>query len=289
MKILLTTDGSDSAEQAIRWFARLPIEHSRSYEVMTVSSFQVYGMVSAKVHEEFVRLESAHAYEAFQRASMILKEAGLEAVQVACLGQPADEITRHAQESKTELIVVGAHGRSRLEQMLIGSTSETVARHAPCSVLVVRTSHSSGSNEKNPPNITIASDCSDSDRQIAAQVNALGISKETKINLISVIEHPYLLEPTFEYDAELTRQTALALDRLEKELAVSSQHIEKHVFEKLHVASCILNYIKTHPTDLVVLGDKGRSAIGRFFLGSVSRVLLHHAHCSVLLVRQRVQ
>ena len=288
MKMLLTTDGSESAEQAIRWFSRLPIAHSASYEVLTVSSYQVYGVYPADIHEELVRLESAHALESFQRAQRILQDVGIGATQVTCLGHPADEITRYAKENQVDLVVVGAHGMSFLENMFIGSTSETVARHAPCSVLVVRASHSKNANEGQLGSITVASDCSDADRQIVAQIKALGVSKTTRFNLISVIEHPYLLEPAFEYDSQLTRTTALSLDRLAKELSECSEDIEKHVFEKIHVASCILNHIQTHQTDIIVLGDKGRTAIGRFFLGSVSRVLLHHAPCSVLLVRKRL-
>ncbi len=287
MKVLLTTDGSESAEDAIRWFSRLPIEHSVSYEVMTVSTYQVYGMVPAQVHDEFVRLESIHAFESFQRAATILQEVGIDALQVTCLGQPADEIIRYAQDAKMELIVVGAHGVSLLEQMLIGSTSESVARHAPCSVLVVRTKPSKEPGHAPQLRITVASDCSDTDRQIATQVNALNLSEKARIDLISVMEHPYLLQPALEFDAQLRRDTGISLDRLASELRSCSDHIEKHVFEKLHVASCILNFIQNHPTNIVVVGDKGRSAIGRFFLGSVSRVLIHHAPCSVLLVRKR--
>jgi nucleotide-binding universal stress UspA family protein len=288
MKVLLTTDGSESAERAIRWFSRLPIEHNSSYEVMTVSSYQPYGMVPSDVHDEFVRLESARALQAFQRAERILREVEIEATHVACLGQVADQITIYAKESKVDLIVVGAHGMSFLEHMLLGSTSETVARHAPCSVLIVRDPHAKNFNSE-PASITIASDGSDVDKEIAAQINALGVSNDTKFDLISVIEHPYVLEPGVEYDAQLTRETALILDRLAEELTKSSVHIEKHVFERIHIANCILNYVQKHPTDMLVLGDKGRSAIGRFFLGSVSRVLLNHAPCSVLLVRKRLE
>ena len=286
MKTLLTTDGSQSAEQAIRWFSRLPIAHSESYEILTVSDYQNYGMVPIEVHEELLRLESAHAIESFQRAEKILKEAGMGATQISCIGQPAYEITRHAKENQCDLIVVGAHGRSFLEHMLIGSISESVARHAPCSVLVVRKSKAKVA-EGDPTHITVASDCSDSDRQIASQINAIHFPKNTKFNLISVIEHPFLIEPTIEYDAQLTRATTSSLDRLAMELSESSEYIQKVVLEKLHVSSCILNFVQTHPTDILVLGDKGRTAIGRFFLGSVSRVLLQHAPCSVLLVRKQ--
>ena len=222
MKVLLTTDGSESAEQSIRWFSRLPITHSQSYEIVTVASYQVYGEVPAKIHEEFVRLDRIHTLESFKRAAAILQEVGLEAVHANRIGQPADEITQYAKESKADLIVVGAHGTSLLTRMLIGSTSETVARHAPCSVLVVRGTPPLSSSDGASPHITIASDCSYTDGQIATQVKALGLPKQTKLQLVSVIEHPYLLEPVFEYDEIVTRETALAMDRLAKALESSS-------------------------------------------------------------------
>ena len=101
--------------------------------------------------------------------------------------------------------------------MLIGSTSETVARHAPCSVLVVRTSDEVKSNEGGPPLITIASDCSDADNQIAIQLNAMGFPKSAKIQLVSIVEHPYLLEPVYEFDAQVTRETTVAMEKLAKQ------------------------------------------------------------------------
>ena len=289
MKVLLTTDGSEFAEQSIRWFSRLPIAPSSTYEIITVGNYHVYGMVPASVHAEFVRLERAHALESFQRAAAILQEVGIATVHVVSLGQPADEITQYAKVSKTDLIVVGAHGMSLLARMLIGSTSETVARHAPCSVLVVRGTYSPRSFDSEPPRITIATDCSDADSQIAAQVNAIGLPKNSKLQLVSVIEHPYLLEPAFEYDVQITRETSASMERLAKQLESSSSNIEKHVFEKVHVGSCILVFLEKHPTDIIVLGDKGRSAVGRFFLGSVSRSILHHAPCSVLIAKKRLE
>lgn len=71
-----------------------------------------------------------------------MQEVGIASVHVVNLGQAADEITQYAKVSKTDLIVVGARGMSLLSRVLIGSTSQTVARHAPCSVLVVRGTYS---------------------------------------------------------------------------------------------------------------------------------------------------
>ena len=53
-------------------------------------------------------------------------------------GRPFLEIIRIAKERKSDLIVIGTHGRGALTQMLLGSVAEKVVRKAPCPVLSVR-------------------------------------------------------------------------------------------------------------------------------------------------------
>jgi len=51
---------------------------------------------------------------------------------------PRHAIVRAAREWPADLIVMGSHRRQRLDRLLIGSIAETVVRHAPCSVEIVR-------------------------------------------------------------------------------------------------------------------------------------------------------
>jgi nucleotide-binding universal stress UspA family protein len=53
-------------------------------------------------------------------------------------GDPAEEIIRYATESQADMIVMGTHGRTGLERLLMGSVAEKVLRGAPCSVLVAK-------------------------------------------------------------------------------------------------------------------------------------------------------
>jgi len=53
-------------------------------------------------------------------------------------GDPAAEIVRYAADAGMELIVMGTHGRSALERLLVGSVTERVMREAPCSVMAVK-------------------------------------------------------------------------------------------------------------------------------------------------------
>jgi nucleotide-binding universal stress UspA family protein len=54
------------------------------------------------------------------------------------VGHPADTIVRMAQERGADLIVMGTHGRTGLQHVLLGSVAEKVVRLAPCPVLTVR-------------------------------------------------------------------------------------------------------------------------------------------------------
>lgn len=53
-------------------------------------------------------------------------------------GDPATEIVRYTADSNIDLVVMGTHGRTGLERLLMGSVAEKVLRDAPCSVLVVK-------------------------------------------------------------------------------------------------------------------------------------------------------
>jgi nucleotide-binding universal stress UspA family protein len=63
---------------------------------------------------------------------------GLNVEEVIVHGDAASEIVRVAGERGVDLIVIASHGRTGLGRMLFGSTAESVVRHAPCPVLVVK-------------------------------------------------------------------------------------------------------------------------------------------------------
>ena len=67
-----------------------------------------------------------------------VEKRGIAATSEVRWGRPSDEIVASALAHKASLIVLGTHGRSAFEKLLIGSTAERVVRHAPIPVLTVR-------------------------------------------------------------------------------------------------------------------------------------------------------
>ncbi len=68
-------------------------------------------------------------------------DSSLEIESVVLRGTPAKALAEFAQKSEADLIVVGTHGRSGLARLLLGSTTESLLRKAPCRVLVAKHPH----------------------------------------------------------------------------------------------------------------------------------------------------
>jgi nucleotide-binding universal stress UspA family protein len=67
-----------------------------------------------------------------------LREAGFEVDGVVKMGSPGPTVVDAASKWHADLIVVGSHGWKGLTRLLLGSVSDHIARHAPCSVEIVR-------------------------------------------------------------------------------------------------------------------------------------------------------
>ena len=152
-KILVTLDGSEHSVQALRAAIQIARKFNGKLTLVHVYAITVAPIVVPEpttltpsgvpvvTPAEVSRMIEA-AREVGQR---ILddgeKEVKSENVQVESTlkeGGTVQEITRLAKEGNFDLIVIGAKGVGRLRELLLGSVSEGVMKHAPCPVLVVK-------------------------------------------------------------------------------------------------------------------------------------------------------
>jgi len=142
--IVVGTDGSDTATQAVRQ----AIDLARSVDA-TLELVSAYEPVPAKrLREE--RLEAPEDLQwainpredvdtTLEAAAALAREAGVEVNVYARQGDPADAILDVAEEREADLIVVGNKGMTGAKRFLLGSVPNKVSHHAPCSVLIIRT------------------------------------------------------------------------------------------------------------------------------------------------------
>jgi nucleotide-binding universal stress UspA family protein len=132
-KILYPTDFSSHSNQAYFHAVALAEKHGASLTIAYVYSPSLFG--TAPAHGETA---GDREYWRNQLQQIRPVDPRIPVLHVFLEGDPAGEIVRHAVDAGVDLIVMGTHGRTGLERLLMGSVAEKVMREAKCSVLVVK-------------------------------------------------------------------------------------------------------------------------------------------------------
>ena len=142
--IVVGTDGSQTAGEAVRQATELA--RLTGGRVHVVSAYEASGSARLrderrKVPEEMQWMVNPRddAEQALREAADGLRDAGVEVSTYARRGDPADAILDVAEEQNADAIVVGNKGMSGAKRFLLGSVPNKVSHHAPCTVVIIRT------------------------------------------------------------------------------------------------------------------------------------------------------
>jgi nucleotide-binding universal stress UspA family protein len=131
-KILYPTDFSSYSNQAYFHAIALAENHGASLTVLFV--YTPDASAAAHPGEE----KSSRSFWRNQLEQIRPTNPDIVVRHVFLEGDPAEEIVRYGRDTGMDLIVMGTHGRTGLERLLMGSVAEKVLRDASCSVLVVK-------------------------------------------------------------------------------------------------------------------------------------------------------
>jgi nucleotide-binding universal stress UspA family protein len=300
MKILLATDGSDCARQAIDFLRRFPIPDNSSVILLTVLVKEFFkGRDKSDLSPEQRDLLHQTKQEMRDEGKYLLEEeakevrgARLKVETLVRSGHPAEEIVLAAKELSSDLVVVGSHGLTGIKRFLLGSVSNHVLEYAPCSVLIVKEcGEEDRVAKKQALRVLLAYDNSDPARYAVEFMAALPLGEYTHVRALSVLPVIKMFRQDIKQrlswvwqEKKLLSERALA--RITHEVRWGHPEIETELREGEDVSQEILNAASRDHSDLIVLGHKGKGAIDRFLLGSVTSRVAHHAECSVLAVRK---
>ncbi|MBI5309497.1 MAG: universal stress protein [Actinobacteria bacterium] len=142
--IIVGTDGSDTAAQAVVQAGELA--EKLDAQLVIVSAFEPVSetrlqeeRVEAPADVEWAINEREDVDAMLAQISAPLRERGVNVRFAARQGNPADAILDIAEEEHADLIVVGNRGMTGARRFLLGSVPNKISHHAPCSVLIVRT------------------------------------------------------------------------------------------------------------------------------------------------------
>jgi nucleotide-binding universal stress UspA family protein len=133
--VVIATDGSDSAEQAV-------VEGVRVARTIGATAVLAYvrppiGPLGEPYYQEKLNEQLAYARAALERAQALARQEGCEADEEIFEGTPAEQIVELARARDAPLIVVGSRGHGAVAGALLGSVSSAIIHRADRPVLVV--------------------------------------------------------------------------------------------------------------------------------------------------------
>ncbi|MFA5890291.1 MAG: universal stress protein [Actinomycetota bacterium] len=259
-KLLAGTDGSDSAELALRRALSVAQSLKAELHVATVCSPDLAQESLPPGGETPMMIAEQIASGVLRRhaGSGVTLEASSE------VGDPADKLCQIAEDQDVDLIVVGNQGMGGSLRFRLGSVPNKVSHRAPCSVLVVETT----AGIEPTPYATIVAGTDGSARAGRALATAAEIAQAAGARLILV----------YAGKAERGREVLAEAERAFGAVATMSRIVDAEP------AAALIDTAEAEDAGLIVVGNKGMTGAARFFLGSVPDKITHHAMCDVLVV-----
>jgi len=144
MKILIATDGSACSKNAIEEFCRM-FENANDVEIKIASAFEgtipleAFGIAAQNAEKSNLALQRRAEQVALDAKEFIAERLPNARIEIIVAMDLAERfIIENAEDWSPNLIVVGSHGRSFWGRMTLGSVSDSIIHHAPCSVMVAR-------------------------------------------------------------------------------------------------------------------------------------------------------
>lgn len=138
--IVVGTDGSASAAQAVHHAVRLAeMSGAKLHLVQAVPPAVAIDPSGMAAGTSYIEQAIVDAETDITRLATSASERGVAATGRVCPTGAADALIDVAEEVGADLLVVGSRGMTGARRLLLGSVPNAVSHHAPCSVLIVRT------------------------------------------------------------------------------------------------------------------------------------------------------
>lgn len=214
-------------------------------------------------------------------------------------GRAALEIVHEAAALQADLLVLGSHGRTGFDRLLLGSVTERVLRTAPCPVLTVP-AHHPDAVPASPVlfrNILCALDFSKSSARALDYATLMAQETDATLTVLHVINKDF--EPLAVHPMpEMSEERLSLADYFRWREQETRRQLEVAVPESVNTyctvrkqivygkpAAAILDVADAQGCDLVVMGVQGRGTVDIALFGSTTQQVVRQALCPVLTVR----
>lgn len=292
MKILLATDGSEYSLNAARFLSNFRFSLDDEITVLHVIS-DIPFKEDAKLYlENLQNIKEKIASRILDDAVSSLGMSGSKISTAIMDGYPSKQIINAAVASEVDLIVMGARGLKGIKPLLIGSVTRSTAINSPKSVLVIKPQQT---NKTGGLKILYATDGSEHANATAELLSAIPFPQDSEVIVLYVLMTAHI---------DIPERFHIEIDDKIKEIVAEMRKIEFAKAEAIiqnarkilgkgftniseitkigDPAEEILGIAGEMRADIIALGSSGMSGV-KGMLGSISRSILGHSECSVLI------
>jgi nucleotide-binding universal stress UspA family protein len=289
-KILCAIDRSPSSLQALGYAIALARWQSARLNLLEVVEEAPPPGVSRAPKSDGVPNETRTALERDLRRVLTARRASDVKVQILMRkGKVVQEILAQANASRSDLVVIGSHGRGGVQRLVLGSIAEKVLRLATCPVLTVRRGVRLARRSRSPfETILCPTDFSAAANRAVAYAKRLAREADAKLILMSAVEWPFDEAVMPGAVAELRKSIeSNATEALTRLLPRSASHgpPAQAIVAVGKASATIVKVARARSVDLIVMGVSGRGALDMALLGSTTHHVIREGASPVLTVR----
>jgi nucleotide-binding universal stress UspA family protein len=279
-RILFPTDGGDGANATLDHVLDLAADHGATVHVLNVAD-TTHDSVT-RVGRDVVDVLEHEGEDVVEAAADRAAERGVETVTSVLQGGVAETVVAYAADNEIDLIAMPTQGRTGLDRLLLGSTTERVVRQSAVPVLGLRPDREPAPYPYR--NVLVPTDGSERAGRALDQAVALAARSGATLHLLSVVDvgnvgvEAYSGTDPLVSAAEETVAEAAAVAE-----AAGVETVE-HVEVGSSAARGIRSYLEDSDVDLVVMGTRGRTGVERYLIGSVAERTVRTSPVPVLTV-----
>lgn len=263
-QILVPTDFSEHAEDALKVAAQ--IAQKNNSEIIILHMLELPSQMNdavlggTSIPETMLFMKKAN--EMLDEISSKSYLDGIQVTEIVKMDKPIHGITQVSKDHNIDLIVMGSHGSSGVEELLIGSNTEKAVRNSDIPVLVIK----KDIKNFNASNIVFASDFSEEAKKPFKKFLDFAKTFESKLHLVTICT-PNSFKTTHAAEKAIT-------DFITE---FNLNDYTTNIYNDTNIEKGIINFSNKINADIIGMCTHGRTGFAHFFNGSISEGLVNHA------------
>lgn len=276
-KILVPTDFSEQAGFALDFAIQISVANGAEIILLTVVDYPG-GMSSVwgggvnviggaeppldNVDEMFANNLIEKAKEDLEGLINTKKDAGARIIPKVQIGNPYFCISEEIEGNQIDLVVIGSKGASGLEEILIGSNTEKVVRHAKCPTLTIKQPRTIESIK----NIVFASSFSDDQTHVIDELKKILKVIRAKLHLVKI---------NTPNNFEVSRKTIELMKAFVEQHGIENYTL--NIYNDFIEEDGIIYFAQDIDADMIALATHGRTGLMHLLSGSIAEDVVNHA------------